>query len=184
MEILKQFLLEQDLLRRAQACYQCGACAGGCPVGKWRWDFNPRQFIVKILRNEASDIIQDNKIWLCVTCLTCLERCPQKIEVSEIVVQLKNAAARIGNVPENEIKKSRQIMKNGWIQDAGKRISRIRQELGLPNIPKGIGSSELQDIVYRLGWQEKIQARKNVDAQMSDGSGDRPTSAKKDETVE
>lgn len=113
MEILKQFLIEQDLPRRAQACYQCGACAGGCPIGKWRWDFNPRQVIVKILRNEVSDIIQDNKIWLCVTCLTCLERCPQKIEVSEIMVQLKNAAARIGNIPENEIKKSRQIMKNG-----------------------------------------------------------------------
>ena len=184
MEILKQFLMEQDLPRRAQACYQCGACAGGCPIGKWRWDFNPRQVIVKILRNEVSDIIQDNKIWLCVTCLTCLERCPQKIEVSEIMVQLKNAAARIGNIPENEIKKSRQIMKNGWIQDPGKRIFRIRQELGLPEIPKGIESSELQDMAHSLGWQEKIQARENIDAQMADGSRDHPTSAKKDETGE
>jgi len=184
METLKQFLMEQDLPRRARACYQCGACAGGCPVGKLRWDFNPRQVIVKILRNEVSDIIQDNKIWLCVNCLTCLERCPQKIEVSEIIVQLKNASARIGNIPENEIKKIRQIMKNGWIQDPGKRTFRIRQELGLPEIPKGIRSSELQDMAYALGWQEKIEARKNIDAQMSNGSGEQPTSTKKEKTLE
>lgn len=39
-------------------------------------------------------------------------------------------------------------------------------------------------MAYRLGWQEKIQARKNIDAQMSDGSRDHPTSAKKGETGE
>lgn len=176
--------MEQDLPRRARACYQCGACAGGCPVGKWRWDYNPRQFIVKILRNEVSDIVQDNKIWLCVVCLTCLERCPQKIEVSEIVVQLKNAAARIGNIPESEIKKNREIMKNGWVQDPGKRILRIRQELGLSELPKGITSSELQDMTSRLGWQEKMEKLNKRGAQISDASGNHSISLKKDNTVE
>lgn len=183
MEILKRFLIEQDLPHCAQACYQCGVCAGGCQVGEWRRDFNPRQFIVKILRDEVSDIIEDNKIWVCVTCLTCLERCPQKIEVSEIVVQLKNAAARIGNIPESEIKKNREIMKNGWVQNPGKRILRIRKELGLPDLPKGIRSSELQDMISRLGWQGKMERLNKRSAQISDGSEDRPMSLKKS-TVE
>lgn len=171
--------MRQDLPGRARSCYQCGSCTGGCPVGKWRWNFNPRQFIDRILRDELSDIIKDNKIWLCASCHTCLERCPQKIEVSEIMVQLKNAAARSGNIPENVIKMSQEIMKKGWLQNAGKRILQIRQELGLPELPEGIGPSALQNMAHQLGWEEKMEAIKKMEAQTSGGPEDDPISMKK-----
>ena len=156
MEKLKQYLSDQDLPYRAQACYQCGTCAAGCPVTKWRWDFNPRLLIERLLRRETRELVQDKRIWLCAACLTCLERCPQRIHVSEIIVHLKNAAARMGNIPENELKKDREIMRSGWSQNPGGRITRIRQELGLPDLPRGISPSELQEIARHVGWSERI----------------------------
>jgi heterodisulfide reductase subunit C len=171
--------MEQDLPGRARLCYQCGSCAGGCPVGKWQWDFNPRRFIDKILREELGDIIKDRTIWLCASCHTCLERCPQKIEVSELMVQLKNAAARSGNIPENEIRMGQEIMKKGWLQEAGKRILQIRQEMGLPELPEGIGSSALQDMAHHLGWKEKMEGIKKTKPHKSEDYGDGPVSMKK-----
>jgi len=179
MEQLMRFLKEQDLPQRARACYQCGVCAGGCPVGEWIWEFNPRRFIEMILDDELDVLIMDDKIWFCAACHTCLERCPQKIEVSEIIVQLKNAAARMGNIPENEIKVGQEIMKTGWAQTPAKRNLRIRQELGLPPLPPGISSSELLNLVDSLGLQEKL---KKKNAQAPDTSGGRPSTGNKEKT--
>jgi len=126
-------------------------------VGEWRWDFNPRRFIELILIDEIDDIIKDDKIWLCAACHTCLERCPQGVAVSEIMMQLKNAASRIGNIPENEAKVGREILKTGWTQTAGKRTLRIRRELGLPEIPQGIRSKDLRNLMDSLGLTKKIK---------------------------
>lgn len=183
MEQFKRFLMEQDLPRRVHVCYQCGVCAGGCPVGKWRWDFNPRRFIEMILRDEIDDIIKDDTIWLCAACHTCLERCPQTIEVSEIMMQLKNAAARIGSIPENQVKIGREIMKTGWTQTPGKRTLRIRRELGLPEIPRGIRSMELRSLMDCLGLPEKLKRPENKDNNGPDRSALNSTNEKKEKNT-
>ena len=182
MKILKQFLMKQDLPQYAEVCYQCGACAGGCPVGELHWDFNPRRLIGKILRDELDDVIHDDKIWLCASCHTCLERCPQGIEISEIMVQLKNAAARIGNIPENETKMVLQIMKHGWLQNPGKRVLQIRQELKLPEMPAGIGSSELQEVLEHSGLHERVAINKKTGAK-APTPGEGSESLSKEETA-
>ncbi len=172
MERLKRFLMQHDIPRRVRVCYQCGVCAGGCPVGEWHWDFNPRRVIEMILQDEIGTLIKDHKIWLCVACHTCLERCPQAIEVSEMMVQLKNAAARMGNIPENEAKVGREILKTGWAQTPGKRILRIRQELGLPEMSPGIRSSELLNLIDCLNLPEQLRTRKKKNTQTSDSSAE------------
>jgi heterodisulfide reductase subunit C len=180
MERFKRFLMEQNLPRLARACYQCSACVGGCPVGQKYWDFNPRRLLEKILQNDFDEIIKDNKIWLCAACHTCLERCPQTVEVSEIMVQLKNAAARMGNIPEHAVKLSREVMKTGWVQNPAKRILRIRQELGLPEIPEGIRSSELRQMSNCLELKKNIESLKEIDTQIPEGSEDRPSTKEKE----
>jgi heterodisulfide reductase subunit C len=183
MKILKQFLSEHDFQQYVGVCYQCGVCTGGCPVGKLQWDFNPRRFIGKILQDELDDVINDSKIWLCASCHTCLERCPQRIEVSEIMVQLKNAAARMGNIPENERKMVLQIVRDGWLQDPGKRVLQIRQELGLPEMPVGISSSELQEVLKHSGLHERVAIHKKTKAEAQEDSGEGSKSLEKEETA-
>jgi heterodisulfide reductase subunit C len=155
VEILRNFLEEHDLPRRAQACYQCGSCAGGCPVGRLRWEFNPRRFIEMVLRGRLEEIVEDRAVWLCAYCLTCLEHCPQKIEVSEVMVQLKNAVARMGSAPESEVKKGGMIMVQGWIDVPASRTLKKRGELGLPAPAKGIAPDELTALGRILDWPAK-----------------------------
>lgn len=160
MEELKKILAEYDLPRRARACYQCGACAGGCPVGQLNWDFNPRRIIEMIVQGELEALLASETIWLCSTCLTCMERCSQKIQVAEIIGQLKNAAARQGIVPQGQVKKCDQIMAQGWAEKPIKRTIKNRQSLGLPELSQDIGPAELQALAKRLDWPDKSAAFK------------------------
>lgn len=169
METLKEILAEYNLPARARSCYQCGACTGGCPVGRIRWDFNPRRFIEMLIRGEVEDLLLAENIWLCSHCLTCLERCPQQIEVSEIIMHVKNCAARLGNVPENVIKMADLIMNQGWIDKPVKRMLKKRQGLGLPEQPEGIDSEERKALCRCLDWSAKMKTFKTGKSGGADG---------------
>lgn len=126
------------------------------------------------MRDRIEEILEHGTVWLCATCYTCLERCPQRIELSEIFMQLKNAAARSGLLPEGEIKKSLEILKTGWTQTPTKRTAKVRSELGLPAVPDGIGAEELVALASCLGWKEKLGLHEKDRAQTPGDSHDRP----------
>lgn len=147
MKTLREFIADHDVRRKAQACYQCGVCVGGCPVGRWRVDFNPRRIVEMIVRDEVEELVESEVIWLCTTCFTCLDRCPQKIEVTELITQLKNAAARLGNVPEGEMKKARVIIKEGWSGVPVGRTLKQRAALDLPELHEDGEPAELKRLM-------------------------------------
>ena len=113
-----------------------------------------------IVRGELGELLSQENIWLCSHCLTCLERCPQQIEVSEIITHVKNAGARMGNAPENDIKMADVIMSQGWSEEPAKRILKKRQVLGLPEPSLGIDSEELETLCRCLNWPDKMEAFK------------------------
>jgi heterodisulfide reductase subunit C len=151
MKTLREFIAELDLPRRARACYQCGACTAGCPVGRWRPGLNPRRIVERIARGEAEELIRDSAIWLCTSCYCCLDRCPQAIEVTELIVQLKAAAARIGHVPEAEVKKGKSIFRDGWCSAPVARIVKQRLALNLPELSDDSCRGELEALLSALG---------------------------------
>jgi len=175
MERLKRILKKYDLSVRARACYQCGVCVSGCPVGRFRWDFNPRRFIEMIARGRLEDLVLQQDIWLCSHCLNCLEHCPQKIEVSEVLIQVKNVAARLGNTPDNYVKMADQIMTQGWSAEPVQRILKNRRRLGLPEAAPGIDPKELQTLGRNLDWPAKMAAFKSEKSKApAAGSADHP----------
>ena len=166
MKNLIEYLKALDLPMRARACYQCGACAGGCPVGKFRWDFNPRRFIEMIVRGQLAELVKMPGIWLCSHCLTCLERCPQQIEVSEVIMHVKNASARMGHAPENNVKLADQIMSQGWSEEPIKRMLKKRKGLGLPEPAPGITAEELSELALCLDWPAKMETFKSQSSEV------------------
>ncbi len=154
MKALREFIKERNIRRRARACYQCGSCVGGCPVGRWREDFNPRRIVEMIVRDELEELVRSDIIWLCTACFTCLDRCPQKIEVTELITQLKNAAARIGNVPEGERKKARFIAEEGRSGKPVGKILKQRAALELPDLGQDTEMTELKELMNIL-YREK-----------------------------
>jgi len=64
-------------------CYQCGECTSICPVSDS--GFKPHDFIAKL----AMGLANEAYAWRCLTCRTCMEVCPQGVEIPEIVRELR-----------------------------------------------------------------------------------------------
>ena len=76
-------------------CFQCGACVGDCPTSRYSDLFNPRLIVLKAIFGQVEELIaEDSVIWLCTCCYNCYERCPQDVRPVEVIMALKNLAAR------------------------------------------------------------------------------------------
>lgn len=81
-------------------CYQCARCTGSCPALEVARALGPRETILKCLNLGHEEVVEDERLWVCCTCNVCEDRCPQKIPISDLLVALRNSAARRGNIPD------------------------------------------------------------------------------------
>lgn len=89
-------LLENEKL---MYCYECGICTGSCPI-VWMdpKHHNPRILLRKIVFNpeEASN---DTGLWMCMQCYRCSDRCPQKVDLPEIFLSMRDLIAEQDCLP-------------------------------------------------------------------------------------
>jgi len=81
-------------------CYQCARCTGSCPAMEVAPAIGPRETILRCLNLGHQQVAEDERLWLCCTCNVCEDRCPQKIPITDLLVALRNSAARRGNIPD------------------------------------------------------------------------------------
>ena len=128
-------------LMNSEVCDQCGKCSSACPVTKEIEGFNPRQLVTKIALGQIDEVLAEEAIWTCTTCLKCRERCPEEISPYDIILALRNLAYRRGlNYPVGYDDFINGINERGYISNpqqmrtrSGERVSRIN--LGLPEPP-------------------------------------------------
>jgi heterodisulfide reductase subunit C len=121
------------------ACYQCGTCASSCPVAKTTERFNPREVIKQSLLGERQAILAGDAIWLCCSCYNCQERCPQKVEIADVMYALRNMAIKEGNIPNIYSEFAAGLMSEGRIVPISKFLEKKRTDYGLPPLkPPGI----------------------------------------------
>jgi heterodisulfide reductase subunit C len=142
----EQFSIEDDVLkveseRLAKPCYQCGICTGGCPVAKRNPEFNPRKIVHRFLVKRA-DRKQDQSIWLCLLCHSCVERCPQEVKPSHVIVALRNKAAQEGDIKQYIADELDQICLSGWSIPVMPAITKRREALGLP----AVNSADVEEV--------------------------------------
>ncbi len=84
-------------------CYQCGKCSAGCPMADGM-DYPPQQIIHMLQMGFADKALSARSPWLCVQCSTCSSRCPQNIEVTDLMKQVRRMSHEEGRnvVPESE----------------------------------------------------------------------------------
>ena len=69
-------------------CYQCGKCATGCPVA-YEMDLTPTQ-LIHAVQLGLKDLVYNSKtMWLCASCHTCSTRCPQDVDIAQVLVTIK-----------------------------------------------------------------------------------------------
>lgn len=137
-------------------CYQCGTCASSCPVAKVTPNFNPREVIKLSLLGEEKEILSGDAIWLCCSCYNCQERCPQKVEIADVIYSLRNIAFEKGYIPSIFSKFASALLEDGRIVKISKFVENKRADLGLPPLPT-TGVEALRKILSVTGFDKKSE---------------------------
>ncbi len=128
-------------------CYQCGACVSVCPAERYTHELNPRQVLLMALLGLEDRLLSpDSPIWKCTNCYSCYERCPQDARPIEVIIALKNMAAERGIAPPEIVRFSENIGKTGVSATITERVTRMRRELGLGDMPE-VPLEELKEIL-------------------------------------
>ncbi len=158
-ELLEEF---KELYEEIKSCYQCGTCAGGCPVFKQYPQFNPRRIMEKLLLEEFSEnIFDEQQVWYCTACYTCSTRCPQGIDVGHVIVEMKNIAVKLKNVPAGITAEMDAILESGSTAAISQSVLKRREKLGLPELPKP-DVNEIQKLMDALGATKQLKGLKEA----------------------
>ena len=96
----------QEVKEKSQShlerCYQCVACSSGCPVA-FAMDYNPHQIIRMTQLGLKDRVLDSTTIWLCASCETCATRCPNDIDIVQVMDTLRQTALREGRTQQTKL---------------------------------------------------------------------------------
>ena len=74
-------------------CIQCGVCSGSC-FTRYAMDYSPTQILKMINLGMREEVLSSHTIWVCSSCHTCAARCPRGIEITTLMMSLKNLSMK------------------------------------------------------------------------------------------
>jgi len=87
--------VEEETGRMVSRCYQCKKCTSGCPSGS-AMDYQCHEVIRLVQLGARDEVLRSNAIWLCASCKTCRERCPNDVDPAAVMDCLKILAVAAG----------------------------------------------------------------------------------------
>ncbi len=125
----------RDIERRSKilSCIQCGTCTASCESGRWT-ALKTRNIIRKVIFGDLS-VLRDPDIWLCTTCYQCYERCPRDVRPTDVIIELRNYATKLGNIHPNHRAVMGYLKSTGHAVPINDQIRKQREELGLDELP-------------------------------------------------
>ena len=81
---------------RIRLCLDCGRCTVVCPVARYDPEFNPRLIVQGALSQNGRGPV-DERIWSCITCNMCMERCNYDVKFTDFIRYLRYEALAEGN---------------------------------------------------------------------------------------
>lgn len=75
-------------------CFACGSCTARCPEMEVKREWNPREVIRKALLGMREEVFRSEFLWICSAHYTCLEKCPQNVNVKGVMNQIRNERLR------------------------------------------------------------------------------------------
>jgi len=117
-------------------CFTCGTCTAGCPVREIEERYNPRKIIRMVLLGMRDRVLKSDFIWLCATCYACHDRCPQDVQITEIMTVLRNIATREGHIHPAFKEQARLVGTFGRLYEVEDFDNKKRARFGLPILTK------------------------------------------------
>ena len=148
---------------RIRTCIQCGTCSSVCPSGR-RTAFRTRELMRKAILGLKEEVLSSPDLWLCSTCLTCLERCPRQIKVTDAIIIMRNMAVDEGYMLPQHKKAAQKLLETGHAVPLDDPNRDMRKELGIPEIPPTTHSSEkalddVKAIMKATGFKKLIEGQ-------------------------
>ncbi len=129
----KDYFKNIDRKSNIWQCIQCGSCTASCESGRWT-ALKTRMIIRKVVLGDLS-VLSDPDIWLCTTCYQCYERCPRDVRPTDVIMELRNYATKLGNISPNHRAVVGYLTKYGHAVPINDEIKQRRVELGLDELP-------------------------------------------------
>lgn len=85
-----------------ERCYQCQACSSGCPVA-FAFDIAPHRLLRMVQFGLKDRVLDSQTVWLCASCETCATRCPNDIEIVQVMDTLRDIALREGRTAQTKL---------------------------------------------------------------------------------
>jgi heterodisulfide reductase subunit C len=130
-------------------CFSCGTCTAGCPVREVTDRYNPRKIIRMALLGMKKEVLSSQFIWLCSSCYTCFERCPQDVRIPELMNAIKNIAVREGYLPPAMKTQLDLLSSFGRLLEITDFENEKRKESNLP--PVQGKTEDIQKILRKIG---------------------------------
>ncbi len=139
-------------------CFQCGKCEATCPIERFKNEYRPAQVIRAVMLGLREFALESPTIWLCATCFSCSERCPQGVHFTDIMRALRNMAVEKGKIHPFYQKVAETILQYGKIYDSAEFINEIRGDLGLPPVT----SLDREEMIKILEEAKVLRAKKTL----------------------
>jgi heterodisulfide reductase subunit C len=83
----------EKIVEAVSVCYQCGTCSGSCPVAPaGGMDYTPRTIMRLIQAGMEDEVLSSQTVWTCSACYSCAVRCPRDIDITDVMIRLRNLA--------------------------------------------------------------------------------------------
>jgi heterodisulfide reductase subunit C len=81
-------------------------------------------------------LLSSESLWLCAACFTCVDHCPQGVDIAGVVRTLRNMAVKEGIIPDVFRELINNILKTGYAYRIPELRLKKRVEKGLPPLPR------------------------------------------------
>ncbi len=84
-------------------CIQCMGCTGVCPFA-YAMDYPPHKILRLIQLGCRDQVLNASSIWICVSCHSCSNQCPQALDIVSLMDSLRETALdERRRIPEQDI---------------------------------------------------------------------------------
>jgi len=88
-----------DEIPSVSRCYQCLTCTLGCPL-VFAMDLKPHEILKHVQLGDKEKVLRASTPWICTSCETCATRCPNEINIVDLMDLLRKMSVKEGMVTE------------------------------------------------------------------------------------
>jgi len=108
-----------------------------------------------IILGLKKDVLPTQLPWYCLSCFTCLDRCPQGGDVGDVMFAIRNLAVRQGNMPAGVAAQAKALYETTRVINPVRSALDRRESMGLSKLDvEGLG--EVQRILKKTGMDKVV----------------------------